>query len=458
MDKDLLAHILQYTSIMDLSELLSCGWSLADAGISQWRAPAALRERQRRALITQFRHALATVPFYRRQYQAAGLDENSIQTLGDLAKLPRVSRDDIQGNPDLFLTTLWRLGDPSEWYESHTSGSMGKPLQTWFDPECWWQVKYALKARALLAAGIAPYHRVAIVDDVPSEDLERHTSSMALWGEQAFGGRRYLSVFDSPESHAETYARFRPHAIYCFPSYFLELSRFWNASLRRQVPLRALITSGETLPDAARRQLEETFGVPVIDVYGNTEVKDIAWRCRSGHGYHVNMESVLVEILDANGRPAANGKPGEVLVTALTNRAMPLIRYATEDIAVRLPGECPCGRGLERLAMIQGRIADYLPIPAHGNLSPYNLTTALSTHQAVMHFQITLRAGERLEAAVVLRPDAKPDALQSVEQILRQRIGPGFPVKVSAVASIPRDASGKHRAIRVIHPGVEVAA
>jgi len=435
---------------MRAGEAMRCAAALASALRSQWSMTAALRERQRRALIAQVHQAVRHVPFYRAAYAAQGIIADALQRLEDVARLPILRRAQIREQPDAFLS---EQGDRRAWQESHTSGSMGRPLITWFDPDCWRQVKYALKARWLINAGFRPWHRVAVVDDVPAEELPAHATRLRVTGERWFGARRYLSVFEAPARHLEAYAAFRPHYIYCFPSYFAELANVWTEALRRRVPLRALITSGESMSPALRRRVGEVFGVPVLDVYGATEFKDIAWQCGNAAEYHVNMESVLVEIVDEEGRAVPDGTTGEIVVTSLTNRAMPLIRYATEDRAARLPGACACGRGLERLSAVEGRIVDYLRLPGGDVVSPYQLTTGLSTHRDVRHFKIVQRDAKTLEVAIVLRNDANGDTLDAVRDEIERCVKRQMAVRVRQVASIPRDASGKHRAVELAQSG-----
>jgi phenylacetate-CoA ligase len=425
---------------------LACAAALASALSSQWRSAAWHRRRQRQALLRQLRFAAAHVPFYRRLVAERRIDIAALRDGDTLPALPVLRRDDIQREPDAFLS---QAGDRQAWRESHTSGSLGRPLVTWFDPGCWAQVKYALKARWLLNAGFRPGSRVAIVDDVPAAQLEAHARRFALPAERRVGGRRYLSVFEPPERHLPAYRAFRPHFIYCFPSYFAALAAHWDEAMRAHVPLRALLTSGESLPPALRARLEAVFGAPVLDAYGSTEFKDIAWQCPDGEGYHVNMESVAVEIVDDDGCSVSPGAAGEVVVTSLTNRAMPLLRYGTEDRAIRLDGPCRCGRGLERLAAVEGRRVDYLPIPELGLVSPYELTTGLSTNPEIAQFKIVQQADRSLEVLVVLRPGANGESLQAVRAVVEVCVRHRVPVAVRAVASIPRDASGKHRAIEL---------
>ncbi len=194
-----------------------------------------------------------------------------------------------------------------------------------------------------------------------------------------------------------------------------------------------------------RRRLESAFGAPVLDVYGSTECKEIAWQCPSGAGYHVNMESVVVELLGSDGREVSSGETGDVVVTTLTNRAMPLIRYVTGDRARRVDGPCPCGRGLERLEGIEGRMSEYLHLPGGALLSPYELTSLIETQPGVLQYQITHDSPDTLKVAVVLAANAPATAPAAIQHALanapgQPRTGRRLPRDVTSESAVRQDA------------------
>ena len=80
-------------------------------------------------------------------------------------------------------------------------------------------------------------------------------------------------------------------------------------------------------------------------MYSCEEAGYIALQCPQAEHYHCQSESVLVEVLDDEGRPCTPGQVGKVVLTALHNFAMPLIRYENQDYAEVGP-PCACGRGL----------------------------------------------------------------------------------------------------------------
>jgi phenylacetate-CoA ligase len=422
------------------AEGLRVARALAGALRSQWLPPEALRGRQERALAAQLAHAARTVPHYRGIFAERGLS-GAGPALETLAALPILRRERIQERPEAFLA---EDGERDGWHSSRTSGSTGRPLVTFFDAPCWAQVKLALKLRRLLASGWRPGRRLMVVETLTPEELASHAARAAWPLERALGARAWLSVFEPPESHLARYWRARPHFLYAPPSYLAELAPHWDGALRRRVPLRALMTSSEWTPLPARERLRRAFGVPLLDVYGSTEFKEIAWQCTDGSGYHVNVESVFVEVLDEAGAPVPDGAPGELVVTSLTNRAMPLLRYGTGDRASRRPGRCPCGRGAPLLDAIEGRVADFVHVGGR-SLSPYELTTAIEHHPGLRQYRFVQRAPDRIEVEVVLADSAAE--LVAIERDLRRRLGPEVEVAVRPVAAIPRRASGKLRVV-----------
>lgn len=118
--------------------------------------------------------------------------------------------------------------------------------------------------------------------------------------------------------------------------------------------LRGLRAIAATLTEPVRQQIESATGLVVQQPYGLNEIGAVASRCAAGR-YHVNAEHCVVEIVDENLQPCRPGEFGRLLVTALTNVAMPLIRYDTGDVAEMVSGECACGRTLPSFGRILGR-------------------------------------------------------------------------------------------------------
>lgn len=177
------------------------------------------------------------------------------------------------------------------------------------------------------------------------------------------------------------------------------------------LPLREVLTGGETLGDAVRRHVSEAFACPVHNSYGTSEFLAIAADCAHGR-LHVNADWVILEPVDAHGRPVAAGELSQgVLLTNLANRVQPLIRYDLGDRVRVLPGRCACGSPLPAIEVL-GRHDDALQLDGrHGatvTLLPLALSTVLEDEAGVLDFQLLQRGPRTL--ALRLGAGAAADA------------------------------------------------
>jgi phenylacetate-CoA ligase len=228
------------------------------------------------------------------------------------------------------------------------------------------------------------------------------------------------------------------HSVYLFAEY---LRAAGGAPIRP----RGIITTAMVLHAWQRRAIEEVFGRPVTNRYGCEEVSLIACECERHQGLHVNADGVYVELL-RDSRPADPGEPGSVVVTDLTNRAMPLLRYQVGDVAVAAGRPCPCGRGLPVLGRVEGREADYV-VTARGELiSGVSLTENFALHlPGVAQLQIVQEAVSRFRFRIVCGPDFGPATLDKLRLLVAERFGDGAAWECEYLERIPPEPSGKYR-------------
>src|SRR5881296_2695172 len=147
---------------------------------------------------------------------------------------------------------------------------------------------------------------------------------------------------------------------------------FWLARLTaiarergRPGPMKLLMGGGEGITDGTRAELERYWGAPLCMTYASTEAATIlAFECTHRVGYHVNEFDFYVEVAAPDGEGY-----GEVVLTTVNRRVMPLIRYRTGDVARWLPEPCPCGLPFRRLSALRGRLDEQVSC-AWGNLHP----------------------------------------------------------------------------------------
>jgi phenylacetate-CoA ligase len=212
--------------------------------------------------------------------------------------------------------------------------------------------------------------------------------------------------------------------------------------------LKALISISEQLTPAMRIRVERSFRIPVHQNYGLNEIGLVAIRCEAGR-YHVHTEHCLVEIVNERGLPCAPGETGRIIVTALNNRAMPLLRYDTGDLAVAVSGNCSCNRTLPSFGEIVGRYGRVAYLPP-GTIGPVlALREAIETMPPHLtrdfrEFQIHQFADRRMELRIVARAPMPEDFYALVQTAWAKATrGAGPELTVRTVAELPRAPGGK---------------
>ena len=177
-------------------------------------------------------------------------------------------------------------------------------------------------------------------------------------------------------------------------------------------------------------------------MYSAAEVGYIALQCPERPHYHVQSESVLVEVLDAQGRACEAGETGAVVVTVLHNFAMPLIRYEIGDYA-ELGERCVCGRGAPVIRRILGRAKDALTLPSGVKSHAWLGTDVIAAIDAVVQHQVVQRSLEDLEVRLVVRRPLTLAEETTIGRSLRANLGYDFRVAFQYFEQIPRATSGK---------------
>lgn len=229
-----------------------------------------------------------------------------------------------------------------------------------------------------------------------------------------------------------------------------------HGSLR--LPLRELLTGGETLGDTVRQHVGMTFGCPVHNSYGASEFLTIAAEC--AHGLlHVNADWVILEPVDAHGQPVASGELSHgTLLTNLANRVQPLIRYKIGDRVRVLPGRCACGSPLPTIEVL-GRHDDALHLAGPGTmrvtLLPLALSTVLEDDAGVFDFQLLQRGPRTLALRLGAGAAADAGTVSRCRQVLRRFARaqgvPSLRVIDEAAEPLQRGRSGKVQRVVALH-------
>lgn len=259
---------------------------------------------------------------------------------------------------------------------------------------------------------------------------------------------RGFSFLEPPDRLARALEQWRPSVLVSYPSTALLLAEQALAG-RLQLSLRQVWTGGETLSARARARIERGFGCRLADSYGASEFLPIAAQCRAG-ALHLNADWVLLEPVDADGRPVAPGERSHACwLTNLANHVQPLIRYRLDDRVRIVPAGCACGSPLPVIE-VEGRSDDLLLLrDARGHavrLAPLALTTVLEDEAGVFDFRIVQRDARSLQLTLAQsRADgpAVERARDALSGYLREQGLPGVRVEAAAAAASERGRTGK---------------
>jgi phenylacetate-CoA ligase len=402
-----------------------------------------LRADQDRRLRETVRWAADTVPHYRELFRREGIDPAAIRGVHDLARLPILAKETLRDRPQ----TLRSEGVPdAEVVPGHSSGSTGTALQLFhaLDALAW---EYAVVWRQRGWFGLRLGDRYAAFGGqsvVPFAQAEP-----PFWRHDRVRGRVLFSLYHMTPAHLAHYAAELRRPGYRFwQGYPSALALVCGHLLAHGVELgaaapRAVFTSSESLLDFHRETIAAATGAPVADRYGHAEFAVSALQCPAG-SYHVDTEFGAVEI-DAH-EETEDWVRGEVLATGFANRAMPLLRYRTGDVAtLRKRGRCPCGRARPILERIDGRIEDYVVTPDGRRIG--RMDHVFKDARRIQEAQIHQPSTDRLVVRLVAREGFDEADRAALEQELRARVGSGIALDFERVDAIPRLPSGKFRAV-----------
>jgi phenylacetate-CoA ligase len=426
---------------------------------TQWLPLAKLEELQFQATARLLSHAYAHVPYYRGQFEKAGIHPQDIRCVADLTRLPILDRDEARDTVVARTATAGASVD----IQKQTSGSTGRPLVFGYERESdYW--RQAMKLRGYGWAGCHPGIRSLYfwgagpppAGGKATIASRLKTSKVKL--DRALRREHYIDCGRRGPAElagvVETIRREKPEVIVCYAQAGVDLAHHVVDHGLRDWGTIPVICGAERLSPGDRGILELAFGTAVFETYGCREVMLIATDCEAHKGMHTSMETLVVEVVVRDGkggaRPAQPGETGEVVITDLTNLAMPFIRYANGDLATLAEsGVCPCGRAHPRLASVDGRVAETLTdgTGARVNGLVFNVVIA-HIAGAIRQFQ----AVQHRDRSVTLRVVPSPSYSDHTEGTLRQtweRYLPGVPVTIDLVSEIPTTATGKRQVVIV---------
>jgi phenylacetate-CoA ligase len=406
-------------------------------------AVAVLEQTTLEKLNTLFEYLRGRVTFY-----ADRLPSEPLRSLAQLSEVPFTGKEDFRDTYPFGLLAV-PLDDVVRLHMS--SGTTGKPVVTAYD-------------RADLELWGECMERVLRMGDVTEHDVIQNAYGYGLFtGGMGFHvGAERIGCTVVPTSSGVTARQVMlmqdlgTTVLACTPSYALVLAEaLAEEKVRQRLKLRVGFFGAEPWTEGMRRQIEGGLGLEAFDVFGLTELggPGVAVECREHDGLHVFEDHFLVETVDPEtGAPVAPGTEGELVLTSLTRRASPVVRYRTRDRVVLNDEPCPCGSPFLRMSKPRGRTDDML-IVRGVNVFPSTVEEILLAIPGLTgNYQIvvdrTSRRHDAMQVLVEAESGSNKDQLgHAARERIKELIGLTVEVTVLSGGVLPRSEGKAKRVV-----------
>jgi len=386
-------------------------------------------------------HAYKNVAYYKASFDSAGVHPDDLKSLADLSRFPFTKKSDLRENYPFGMFAVPR----SQINRIHaSSGTTGQPTVVGYTQAdlAMWDI---VMARSLRAAGLR------------RGDLLHNAYGYGLFtgGLGVHGGAEKMGLTVVPISGGMTERQvrliedFQATGITVTPSYMLSiLDEYKKQGLDpRRSPLKVGIFGAEPWTNSMRIEVEQSFDMHAVDIYGLSEVLGPGVSCEcveSKDGLHIWEDHFFPEIIDPQtGEVLPDGELGELVFTSLSKEAFPIVRYRTRDLTRLLPGTA---RTMRRMQKVTGRSDDMI-ILRGVNIFPTQVEEQLlQVTELAAHFQIELIKKGPMDHMIV-HVEGSQNASDELAKLIKANIGVTAEVKAGKKNTVPR-SQGK--AVRVI--------
>ncbi len=385
-----------------------------------------IRAIQLAKLIEQVEYTYARVPWYREKMDQMGVSPADIKTLEDVRLLPFTDKSALRETFPfgMFATPM------DEIVELHSSsGTTGKPIVVGYtkqDMEVWSECI----ARLAQMAGVTAADRVQM-----AFGYGMFTGGFGLhYGVQRIGGTMIPAGAGNTERHIQMIEDYGTTAIIATPSYAMHICEVgeqmgfdWASST-----LQIGLFGGEPCPPKLKAEIESRMHITCTDNYGLTEVMGpgVSGECLAHRDQqHIAEDHFLWEVVDPEtGEPVADGEMGELVLTPLDKKGIPVLRYRTHDLTRVVTEKCECGRTLARMQKVRSRCDDMLIIRGT-NVFPSQVEDVISEIDLLApHYHIVVdnETGlDRMTVEVEIKPEAFSDSyeeMQAFSKVVRDKL------------------------------------
>ena len=394
------------------------------------------------------------VPFYRRKFDALGIDTDDIRSIGDIRKLPFTTKNDLRENYPYGLFAVPLREVVRIHASSGTTGMSTVVGYTKNDIKTWSN----LVARVLTAGGITKDDVIQI-----AFGYGLFTGGFGIhYGAERVGASVIPISSGNTARQIKIMQDFKTTALICTPSYALLIA---DTIMEMGIDVNSLslkygLFGAEPWSEAMRKEIQDKLKIVATDNYGLSEVMGpgVAGECLERNGLHINEDHFLVEIINPETlEPVPPGETGELVITTLTKEAFPVIRFRTRDLTRLIPSPCPCGRKFMRMHRVMGRTDDMLIIKGV-NVFPSQIEHVLFDIEGTEpHYQIIVDRKGAMDDVTVKVEVSEPiffdemkkqnELMDLIKRRLASELGIGVNVKLVEKKSIERSEGKAKRVI-----------
>ncbi len=398
----------------------------------------AIKRIQQAKLKKLIAHSYKYVPYYQKLFDSMRINPKDIKNSDDLKFIPVMTKKTLQ-ELSIEEKTAKNI-DLSECRYSSTSGTTGRPLKSYFTKTDS-VMKNLSWIRAFSLSGMKPWYKsVKFIGNEKEKENKSLHEYFGLW-------RIYeVSTIKNETDWIRTLQRIKPHIILGYVMTLKILAENIEKSGIKQIAPEYIYHTSAILDKSSREYLESVFHTDVRDFYGSEEVGNISWECKKCNGYHINSDTLIVEILK-NNKQVEQGELGDVVVTNLHSYAMPFIRYKLGDLATYSGYNSSCKNKFPLLKNVLGREDDFVVLKSGKKLSPHPLYHCIDPVPGIKRWRMIQENINHLIVEIEPGMDFNKNAQQIIENNLKKLVRDEIDIKIRRVDSISISPSLNFRSV-----------
>jgi phenylacetate-CoA ligase len=389
--------------------------------------------RQQQALSAIIQHAFSNTIYYREKY--AQFYANGAQELAP-CHLPLLHKDEVVRHKDEMLQ---RGIDRRTLSIGHTGGSTGKPVSFYYDRHKH-ELMRAGMIRSYMWCGWKPGQKILNFWGA-RQDIQQGNRFISHYHDY-IAAEKTIAAYEYTESQLDDWTKtirsYKPVLLQGYASILAELSRYIvDNNIQMPKTILGIYSTAEVLSDWQRKLMEQAFGCKVYNQYGSREIPNIA--CECGHGnQHIFTDMVYLESQTINGED-------RLVITSLTNRLMPLIRYDIGDSGRLKEGDCACGSPFPLMEMGLCRSNDLIKTKSGKSVHPSYFNRLLYGQTDIRQYQFIQNELDKITLNIVSTGNLMIETVKSLKESLHRDIDENIVLEINYVDEIKRSVSGKHR-------------